>query len=70
MKLLIFFSLLGNLFVPWGVSVTMTPLTLAIAVAIGSGLYGIENKIEPDPMHPDAIRTVRGVGYMFVPPTH
>jgi formate hydrogenlyase subunit 4 len=32
-KLLIFFSLLGNLFVPWGVSVTMTPSTLAIAVA-------------------------------------
>ena len=21
-----------------------------------------------DPAHPDAIRTVRGVGYMFVPP--
>jgi formate hydrogenlyase subunit 4 len=32
-KLLIFFSLLGNLFVPWGVSLTMTPSTLAIAVA-------------------------------------
>ena len=25
-------------------------------------------KIEADPAHPDAIRTVRGVGYMFVPP--
>jgi DNA-binding response OmpR family regulator len=24
--------------------------------------------IEHDPAHPDAIRTVRGVGYMFVPP--
>jgi len=26
-------------------------------------------EIEPDPAHPEAIRTVRGVGYMFVPPT-
>lgn len=28
----------------------------------------IRRKIEKDPAHPDAIRTVRGVGYMFVPP--
>ena len=33
LKLLIFFSLLGNLFIPWGVSVGLTPVTLAIAVA-------------------------------------
>jgi formate hydrogenlyase subunit 4 len=33
LKLLIFFSLLGNLFIPWGVSVGLTPATLAIAVA-------------------------------------
>src|SRR5512144_2223650 len=33
LKLLIFFSLLGNLFVPWGVSVGLTPAMLAIAVA-------------------------------------
>src|SRR3954454_8143041 len=28
----------------------------------------LRRKIEPDPAHPDATRTVRGVGYMFVPP--
>ena len=27
----------------------------------------LRKKIEADPAHPDAIRTVRGVGYMFVP---
>jgi formate hydrogenlyase subunit 4 len=32
LKLLIFFSLLGNLFVPWGVAVTVTPVSLAVAV--------------------------------------
>ena len=32
LKLLIFFCLLGNLFVPWGVSMTLAPATLAIAV--------------------------------------
>jgi len=31
-KLLIFFSLLGNLFIPWGVAVALTPATVAIAV--------------------------------------
>jgi formate hydrogenlyase subunit 4 len=33
LKLLIFFSLLGNLFVPWGVAAAPTPLALALAVA-------------------------------------
>ncbi len=35
LKLFIFFALLGNLFVPWGVSpiVTLTPTTLAVAIA-------------------------------------
>jgi len=33
LRLLVFFSLLGNLFVPWGVAVTLTPGTLALAVA-------------------------------------
>jgi len=33
LKLLIFFSLLGNLFVPWGVSATLTAGGLAVAVA-------------------------------------
>ncbi len=28
----------------------------------------IRRKVETDPAHPEAIRTVRGVGYMFVPP--
>ena len=28
----------------------------------------IRRKVEKDPAHPEAIRTVRGVGYMFVPP--
>ena len=28
----------------------------------------LRRKIEADPAHPEAIRTVRGVGYMFVPP--
>jgi len=28
----------------------------------------LRRKIEPNPAHPTAIRTVRGVGYMFVPP--
>jgi formate hydrogenlyase subunit 4 len=31
-KLLIFFSLLGNLFVPWGISMALTPATLGVAV--------------------------------------
>ena len=32
-KLLIFFSVLGNLFIPWGVAVVVTPLTIAVALA-------------------------------------
>jgi two-component system phosphate regulon response regulator OmpR len=28
----------------------------------------LRKKIEADPAHPDSIRTVRGVGYMFVRP--
>jgi two-component system phosphate regulon response regulator OmpR len=27
----------------------------------------LRRKIEPDPEHPETIRTVRGAGYMFVP---
>jgi formate hydrogenlyase subunit 4 len=33
LKLLIFFSLLGNLFVPWGVALHPTPAALAVALA-------------------------------------
>ena len=36
--------------------------------AIDLRITRLRRKIEPDPTHPDAIRTVRGVGYMFVPP--
>ncbi len=31
-KLLVFFSLLGNLFVPWGMAMALTPATLALAL--------------------------------------
>jgi DNA-binding response OmpR family regulator len=37
--------------------------------AIDLRITRLRRKIEVDPAHPDAIRTVRGVGYMFVPPT-
>jgi two-component system phosphate regulon response regulator OmpR len=36
--------------------------------AIDLRITRLRKKIEVDPAHPDAIRTVRGVGYMFVPP--
>jgi len=36
--------------------------------AIDLRVTRLRRKIEADPAHPEAIRTVRGVGYMFVPP--
>ena len=36
--------------------------------AIDVRITRIRRKVEKDPAHPEAIRTVRGVGYMFVPP--
>ena len=36
--------------------------------AIDLRITRLRRKVEADPAHPDAIRTVRGVGYMFVPP--
>jgi DNA-binding response OmpR family regulator len=36
--------------------------------AIDLRITRLRRKIEIDPAHPDALRTVRGVGYMFVPP--
>ena len=36
--------------------------------AIDLRITRLRRKIELDPAQPDAIRTVRGVGYMFVPP--
>jgi formate hydrogenlyase subunit 4 len=41
LKLLVFFSLLANLFVPWGVAVTPTPGALAIAVASWVAKLGV-----------------------------
>ncbi len=35
--------------------------------AIDLRITRLRRKIELDPAHPDAIRTVRGIGYMFVP---
>jgi DNA-binding response OmpR family regulator len=37
--------------------------------AIDLRIARLRRKVEIDPAHPDAIRTVRGVGYMFVPTT-
>jgi two-component system phosphate regulon response regulator OmpR len=37
--------------------------------AIDLRITRLRRKIEVDPAHPEAIRTVRGVGYMFVPPS-
>ena len=36
--------------------------------AIDLRVTRLRRKVEIDPAHPEAIRTVRGVGYMFVPP--
>ncbi len=36
--------------------------------AVDLRITRLRRKIEIDPAHPDAIRTVRGVGYVFVPP--
>ena len=36
--------------------------------AIDLRITRLRRKIETDPSHPDVIRTVRGVGYVFVPP--
>jgi DNA-binding response OmpR family regulator len=36
--------------------------------AIDLRITRLRRKIESDPAHPEAIRTVRGIGYMFVPP--
>jgi two-component system phosphate regulon response regulator OmpR len=42
--------------------------TEAFDRAIDLRITRLRRKIEIDPAHPQAIRTVRGVGYMFVPP--
>jgi formate hydrogenlyase subunit 4 len=53
LKLLIFFALLANLFVPWGVAVVLTPAALGIAVgalifklaALGVAVAVIETRV-------------------------
>lgn len=53
----------------WLMEVTTHRDMEAFDRAIDLRVARLRRKIEADPNHPDAIRTVRGVGYMFVPPT-
>jgi DNA-binding response OmpR family regulator len=53
----------------WLLEVTAHREMEAFDRAIDLRITRLRRTIEPDPTHPDAIRTVRGVGYMFVPPT-
>jgi len=52
----------------WLLEVTSHREMEAFDRSIDLRITRIRRKIELDPAHPDAIRTVRGVGYMFVPP--
>jgi two-component system phosphate regulon response regulator OmpR len=52
----------------WLLEVTAHREADAFDRAIDLRITRLRRKIETDPAHPDAIRTVRGVGYMFVPP--
>lgn len=52
----------------WLLEVTAHREMEAYDRAIDLRITRLRKKIEIDPAHPDAIRTVRGVGYMFVPP--
>ena len=51
----------------WLLEVTSHREAEAFDRAIDLRITRIRRKIEHDPAHPEAIRTVRGVGYMFVP---
>ncbi|MCO5121865.1 MAG: response regulator [Burkholderiaceae bacterium] len=53
----------------WLLEVVAHRETEAFDRAIDLRITRLRRKIERDPAHPEAIRTVRGVGYMFVPPT-
>jgi two-component system phosphate regulon response regulator OmpR len=53
----------------WLLQVTAHREMDAFDRAIDLRITRLRRKIELDPTHPEAIRTVRGVGYMFVPPT-
>jgi DNA-binding response OmpR family regulator len=52
----------------WLLEVTAHREMEAFDRAIDLRITRLRRKLESDPAHPDAIRTVRGVGYMFVPP--
>jgi DNA-binding response OmpR family regulator len=52
----------------WLLEVTAHREMEAFDRAIDLRITRLRRKIERDPAHPEAIRTVRGVGYMFVPP--
>jgi DNA-binding response OmpR family regulator len=52
----------------WLLEVTSHREMEAFDRSIDLRIARIRRKIESDPAHPTAIRTVRGVGYMFVPP--
>jgi DNA-binding response OmpR family regulator len=53
----------------WLLEVTAHREMEAFDRAIDLRITRLRRKIESDPAHPVAIRTVRGVGYMFVPPS-
>jgi DNA-binding response OmpR family regulator len=52
----------------WLLEVTAHREMEAFDRAIDLRITRLRRKIEVDPSHPDSIRTVRGIGYMFVPP--
>jgi DNA-binding response OmpR family regulator len=52
----------------WLLEVTAHREIEAFDRSIDLRITRLRRKIEIDPAHPEAIRTVRGVGYMFVPP--
>src|SRR5262249_30924089 len=52
----------------WLLEVTSHRAMGAVDGSIDLRITRLRRKIEVDPGRPEAIRTVRGVGYMFVPP--
>jgi two-component system phosphate regulon response regulator OmpR len=52
----------------WLLEVTAHREAYAFDRAIDLRITRLRRKVEIDAAHPEAIRTVRGVGYMFVPP--
>ena len=52
----------------WLLEVTAHREADAFDLAIDLRITRLPRKVEVDPAHAEAIRTVRGVGYMFVRP--